>query len=255
MSALHVASLGRGPNLVLLHGWGMHGGVWLDLASRLASNFRVHCVDLPGYGDSALPAFWSLQSVAECLDEYFDGPVNVCGWSLGGLIAAQWAAIAPATITHLIGIGATPCFVERPDWPEGLPAGLLDSFAQALIDNYRATLLRFLAVEMKGDVAAGEGMRQLRKYLFERPMPQTSALDAGLAVLRETDARLLFRSLSQPSLFIFGERDMLVRPATEGWFAKHVANAQTVVYPGLGHAPFLTAPAEIAQRITAFCHG
>lgn len=255
MNTLHVASLGQGPNLVLLHGWGMHGGVWAEFAQRLGSRFRVHCVDLPGYGDSAMPECWTLDAIAATLDDYFPKPVHVCGWSLGGLVGAWWAQIAPAKIRRLIGIGVTPCFVQRPDWPDGIPAGLLEAFAQDLIDNYRVTLLRFLALEMKGDAAAGDGMRQLRKRLFERPLPETLALQAGLRVLQETDARPLFASLQQPSLFVFGEQDKLVRAQTSVWYTQNMSEAQTTVFAGCGHAPFLSAPAALADRLTAFCHG
>ncbi len=47
---LHVEVTGSGAPLVLLHGWGMHGGVWTDVAAQLAQDFRVHSVDLPGHG-------------------------------------------------------------------------------------------------------------------------------------------------------------------------------------------------------------
>jgi len=50
---LHVETFGSGPDLVLLHGWGMHGGVWGDFALRLAERYRVHVIDLPGHGFSA----------------------------------------------------------------------------------------------------------------------------------------------------------------------------------------------------------
>lgn len=50
--SLHVETLGSGAPLVLLHGWGMHGGIWSDLAAELAEHHQVHCVDLPGHGFS-----------------------------------------------------------------------------------------------------------------------------------------------------------------------------------------------------------
>ncbi|HRA24442.1 MAG TPA: alpha/beta fold hydrolase, partial [Usitatibacteraceae bacterium] len=50
--ALHVELAGQGPDLVLLHGWGLHGGVWQGLARELAPAFRLHLVDLPGHGHS-----------------------------------------------------------------------------------------------------------------------------------------------------------------------------------------------------------
>jgi pimeloyl-[acyl-carrier protein] methyl ester esterase len=51
--SLHVETLGSGAPLVLLHGWGMHGGVWTDVAQQLAEEFCVHVVDLPGHGFSS----------------------------------------------------------------------------------------------------------------------------------------------------------------------------------------------------------
>jgi pimeloyl-ACP methyl ester carboxylesterase len=40
---------------VLIHGWGMHGGIWGDVVVRLAEQFEVHVVDLPGQVLSAMP--------------------------------------------------------------------------------------------------------------------------------------------------------------------------------------------------------
>ena len=53
---MHIETLGHGPDLVLIHGWALHGGVFAPLAERLASRFRLHLVDLPGHGYSRDPA-------------------------------------------------------------------------------------------------------------------------------------------------------------------------------------------------------
>ena len=50
---LHVETTGSGPDLVLLHGWGLHSGAWDDVLPRLAASATVHTVDLPGHGHSA----------------------------------------------------------------------------------------------------------------------------------------------------------------------------------------------------------
>ena len=55
MSALYFEVRGRGPDLVLLHGWGLNLRVWDELAGVLARRFRVIAVDLPS-GHSLL---WS----------------------------------------------------------------------------------------------------------------------------------------------------------------------------------------------------
>ena len=50
--SLHVERSGHGPDVVLLHGWAMHGGVFAPLVERLASRFTLYLVDLPGHGYS-----------------------------------------------------------------------------------------------------------------------------------------------------------------------------------------------------------
>src|SRR5690606_2848134 len=52
MSAF-VETHGAGPDLVLVHGWGLHGGLFGPLVPLLAERRRVHVVDLPGHGRSA----------------------------------------------------------------------------------------------------------------------------------------------------------------------------------------------------------
>ena len=41
MTQLHVETAGVGPDLVLLHGWGMHGGIWDGMRAALADKFRL----------------------------------------------------------------------------------------------------------------------------------------------------------------------------------------------------------------------
>ena len=53
---LHIEVAGDGPPIVLLHGWGLHGGVFAPLVERLADRFTLHCVDLPGHGRSRASA-------------------------------------------------------------------------------------------------------------------------------------------------------------------------------------------------------
>ena len=50
MSRLQVEVAGAGPPLVLLHGWAMHGGVFVPLVECLRACFTLHVVDLPGHG-------------------------------------------------------------------------------------------------------------------------------------------------------------------------------------------------------------
>ncbi len=55
MKQLYWYTCGEGDcDLVLLHGWGLNSGVWHCIIDRLAPHFRLHLVDLPGYGRSKI---------------------------------------------------------------------------------------------------------------------------------------------------------------------------------------------------------
>ncbi|MFZ2523927.1 MAG: alpha/beta fold hydrolase, partial [Candidatus Ferrigenium altingense] len=130
--SLHVDSYGSGAPLLLIHGWGMHGGMWGGVAERLAEHFRVLAVDLPGHGYNKLgkgegrrekgktcpfplsPSPFPIDVIVDELAAQFDEPLSVCGWSLGGQIALRWAMRYPQQIDRLALVASTPCFVRRP---------------------------------------------------------------------------------------------------------------------------------------------
>ena len=111
--SLHVDRTGSGPDLVLLHGWGLHSGTWDDVAPLLARRFRVHAMDLPGHGLSAALPGASFDEAAEAVAEALPRDAIVCGWSLGGLFAQRIARHHPGRVRAMALVGATPCFVEQ----------------------------------------------------------------------------------------------------------------------------------------------
>ena len=96
--SLHVEIRGQGPDLVLLHGWALHGGMWGSWLDELATHARLHLVDLPGHGHSPwIPALPSLAELARTVGPIVPPGAALVGWSLGGMIALELARQDPAT--------------------------------------------------------------------------------------------------------------------------------------------------------------
>ncbi|MBP9131466.1 MAG: alpha/beta fold hydrolase, partial [Steroidobacteraceae bacterium] len=97
MSApLHVEIRGTGPDLVLLHGWALHGGMWGPWLDELGRRARLHLIDLPGHGRSAWPAGAStLRDLARAVSPHVPNGAAVLGWSLGGMVALELARSRP----------------------------------------------------------------------------------------------------------------------------------------------------------------
>jgi len=267
--SLHVETQGSGAPLLLIHGWGMHGGMWGGVAERLAEHFRVLAVDLPGHGKSLVSGEWEvvsripprhsplsthhlLDDIVTQLSAQFDGPLSVCGWSLGGQIALRWALRHPQQIDRLVLVATTPCFVRKPEWEYGMAQGTLAEFAAALQQDYAATLRRFLALQVRGSDNERELLAALRKALMSRGEPDMGALRAGLAILRDCDLRDVLPGIRQPALVIAGERDTLTPPAASRYLAEHLPDARLEEIKGAAHAPFLSHPDEFVMQLRRF---
>ncbi len=250
---LHVEVSGSGPDLVLLHGWGMNAAVWGELTAELARHFRLHCVDLPGHGASHACAPCTLDELADLLAAALPRRVAVCGWSFGGQVALNWALRKPDQIERLVLLAATPRFVRSAGWNCGIDAAVLDDFARSLAHDYRATLQRFIALQTRGDAHPRGVLRRLREHLLVRGEPDAAALDAGLQLLKETDLRDRLERITQRTLILHGERDTIVPLAAGEYLQRALPHAVLEVFAGAAHALFITHPRRTARRILVFC--
>ena len=241
---------GRGPDLVLIHGWAMHGGIFAPLSDLLATHFRVHIVDLPGHGFSREEAHLDLADCARAISDATPRALWV-GWSLGGLVALRAALDHPENVRAVVMIASSPRFVSAPDWPHGVGAGMFDEFAAELQVDYRHAIERFLALETMGSAHAQSELRDLRKRVFARGEPNASSLRDGLRVLDRADLRDDLAQLAMPSLWIGGRRDRLVPPAAMSWSAAQAPHGEYLEFNS-GHAPFIGYAAQIAAAIGAF---
>ncbi|HEY9103799.1 alpha/beta fold hydrolase, partial [Chitinimonas sp.] len=202
--SLYIETQGLGADLVLIHGWGIHGAVWQRVAEQLAQDYCVHVVDLPGCGSSEMVQPYTLAELARRLDEIFPLPVHVLGWSLGGAVGMQWALSQAGKVRSLSLCASSPCFMQRADWPHATPADTLASFARGLAGNYAGTLDMFLGLQVMGSPDGRQVLRSLKASLASRAAPNPAALMAGLDILKEADLRADVGKLACPVLLQYG---------------------------------------------------
>lgn len=250
--ALHVEVAGRGPPLVLLHGWGLHGGVFAPLVERLSDSFQLHLVDLPGHGHShhASTPLTLEDCAAQVLRQ--TPPAPWLAWSLGGLVALH-AAVASPQVQALAMLASTPCFVRAQGWPHAVEPEVFEQFARDLEQDHAGTLQRFLALDTIGSDHARSELRTLKAALQARNPPSPVALRQGLALLQHSDLRDLLPRLSIPSLWLSGRRDRLVPPAAMAAAAAACGGCHVDIAGG-GHAPFLGHADLVVEHLLRFLH-
>jgi pimeloyl-[acyl-carrier protein] methyl ester esterase len=259
MKELYVEINGTGPDLVLLHGWGLNVRVWDGLVEELRDRYRMIAVDLPGHGQSAwssgrgTPAeqAWLLHSTLASVSNRY----SLLGWSLGGQIALDLAAAMPGQIDRLVLVAATPRFAQSPDWPYGMPPAVITKLATQLRQDYRRTVSDFLELQVRGSIEGSGVLDQLRHALFVHGEAQPGALEAGLNTLATSDLRPTLSHVRAPTLVIAGRNDRITAPAASHALARALPDARYVEMRRAAHAPFLSHRGEFATLVDRFLRG
>ena len=261
MKRLHLETHGdphNAPQLVLIHGWGMHGGVWQPLLQRLSSQVCLHVVDLPGMGFSQPLESTSLNAIADQLLEALPATADLCGWSLGGLVAMRIALKQPERVRRLVLVGSTPRFVNSSQsdalqpWQYGVDAAVFHEFAAQVGADYHATLIKFLTLQCMGSTDSRNTIKQLRTSFAARPAPAAKTLQNALGMLLDNDLRAEIPALQMPTLLIHGDRDNLAPVAAAHWMAEQLPQAGLRVINGASHAPFLSHPEQFSEALLQF---
>ena len=240
------------PDVVLLHGWGMNAGAWDDVLPALASRMRVRAPDLPGHGTRREAAITSLDDTADAIASEVPAGAVLCGWSLGGLVAQRIARRHPAKARRLVLVSSTPRFLAGDDWDHGMKPATLEAFARDLASDLEGTLATFVKLNALHGARGRTAIRDFTRALAARPAPSASALDRGLAWLRETDLRVDVPWLATPTLVLHGGRDAIVPAAAGRWLAQSLPHARLVEWPDAAHLPFFTHREAFVAALESF---
>lgn len=231
--ALHVAELGDGPPLLLLHGFPDNGDLWLPVARRLANQHRVWMPDLRGYRHSDKPkgaADYAIDALvadvlalATQLGAGTAGRVHVAGHDWGGMLAWALAARHPASIERLVICNAPhPCrfaellerdaaqraasaYVQRLSAPGAGVALAADGFAR-LRAMLQANLPSLPADELESQVQGWALSGALDAMLnWYRALDIEHALAGGVSSLPDLGAAS--GRIEAPTLVLWGDLD------------------------------------------------
>jgi len=115
-------TMGDGPDVVCIHGLGATKASFFDTAAALTrAGYRVHALDLPGFGGSSKPvagpysARWFADTVVEVMDALDVGRAHLVGNSMGGRVAIEVGLRAPERVAGMALLAPAVAFVKR-DW-------------------------------------------------------------------------------------------------------------------------------------------
>lgn len=251
-SAITLHRAGRGPPLVLLHCLGVDRHFW-NFCADLAPHFTLLRYDLPGHGETAVPAApYGIEDLADQLVDVLAAHridrAHVAGISLGGLIAQALAARDPDRVERLILIDTTPRYTEE------LRAMWVERAATARQQGVAAMIPDLLKIWFSADALAHDtvGVRYVREALARCP---GEGYALACEALRTADLRDLVPTIAAPTLVICGEEDIPSFLAAARGLAANIPDAQLAWIAGARHASVLEKPEEARRLMRDFLTG
>ncbi len=250
---------GRGPEtVVLIHGLGGNKTSFFETVSALTPHYKVHAIDLPGFGSSSKPvrapfdAAWFARSVVRFLDAEGIDRAHLVGNSLGGRVAIEVGLSRPERVASLSMLTPSLAWRRRRGFVPFVK--LLRPELAAVPHTLSTALVRRQFWSMFGsperlhptvaDVAVEEFTRTYRNHAAR--VAFSSA--ARHIYLEEPDGSNGFWTrlggLEPPAMFVWGDEDPLV-PLS---FCAHVHDAlpaaHQIVLHGCGHVPQVELPED-----------
>jgi pimeloyl-ACP methyl ester carboxylesterase len=238
---------GSGPPLLYLHGAiGQKG--WAPFLDALAKKFTVYAPYLPGYSKSnGLDKLDDLTDLTlyqfELLDALGLSKAHVVGHFLGGMIAAEMAALSPSYVDRLVL--AAPAGTWRDSEPV---ADLLAMTAEELQDNLWSSASSSMSISP----ADFEANSRLKAELAADRMQDLTAAGKFLWPIPDKGLRRRAYRIKAPTLILWGENDRIIPPVYADDFSKLVAGSQISVLPNAGHLLMIERAEVFAGAVADF---
>ncbi len=262
----HVVTTGPvvAPPIILLHCWTGNWTMWQTTLERLSLKYRCIAPDQLGFGGSDKPRgnHYQIPSQAErtrFILEYFGYKrAHILGHSMGGQIALTLAAQYPDMAMSLIVVDPP---VNGHVYPIAYPMLLYSILARHNIEfPYRwslklGRLFPSIMVKMMFALFPHPSRQKESALYWARQLGADEQLNSSAwaeKAIREWDVRPLLKSISAPTLVIWGLKDWLIPVKQCSMLEQGIADCRTLRIPDIGHFPMIEAYEQYIDEIERF---
>lgn len=237
---LYFQKVGKGRDLILIHGWGADVSTFWPMIDFLKDNFTLWLIDLPGFGRSDLPKKqFTISDFAETIARFIKNnhikKPMVLGHSYGGKVAIKLASLYPNSIDKLILEGSSGIKSQKTLFQILIfPVAKIAHFLLPDIFNTRSKIRNKLYKKLESDYKDAGNMK-----------------DIFLNTLKE-DLTEDLSKITAETLLIWGERDRAVPLRYGKKMYQLIKNSKLVVLEDIGHFPHTKDPERMAYYVKDF---
>jgi pimeloyl-ACP methyl ester carboxylesterase len=238
---------GRGEPLVWLHHSGGHQD-WFPFLDALAEKYMVFQPNHPGWGKST-----GLEHIDDIIDfavfylDFFDAikaeRPSVIGHSLGGMVAAEVAALDRDSVKKLVLCDAAGL------WSDEHPAP--DFFTMQPPELVAATVHKPESMALLGPQVDRENREALARSMFER-QKSFAAAAKFLWPIWDKGLKKRIHRISAPTLIVWGEHDGIVPAPYARDFQRLIPGSRLEMFTDSAHMPMFEEPEKFLRVVNEF---
>ena len=247
---LYYQEAGTGSPLMLVHGWPASSYYWANVIPLLARHHRVIAVDLKGFGRSDKPeSGYRISELAGDLANLLTAlgieSCDVVGHSMGGMISYALTLDHPHRVRRLVAVSA-PVHGPSCVYPY-LRVGTLPGLRTLAFPLTRVRFMNRLVSTLftAGNPIPAEVIEDIAKTTY------ASALQSQMS-MQTTDLSTRLSAIRQPTLIMYGERDLVITPTQPLMARARIASSRIEVLAGCGHCPGVEQPEPFASLVLSF---
>jgi len=250
---------GKGPCLILIHGFSDNMTMWFKQVPRFARQYTVLAYDVRGHGQTETPqGEFSMALLAEDLNGLMAvlGIEKACivGYSMGGRIALQFAMAHPEKVTGIVFANSGIMGADAQPSAEEMEA--LMERRQQMMAIFQSGDIETIA-EMMTERSMSPGFKKKAPEIFNRYKSVKKQNDPAhylgimQAMTLSTGQPPDLSQLHCPALIIAGEQDNFMAVSVANAMKKAIRNSKVVVLP-TGHAAAIEAPDDFNKAVLDF---
>ena len=244
--------------IVLIHGTGSSLHTFNDWVSKLKVNYRIIRIDLPGHGlTGPFPIRdYSIEAYVKFIKHFLDKKgIEKCiigGNSLGGHIAWQYTITHPDSIKKLILIDAAGYPKESKSTPLAFQIAKIPVIKNIFTFITPKAIARKSVENVYADKSKVTTNLAMRYFELTLRDGNRQAFVDRLSVENNPASYHLISNISQPTLILWGDQDLLIPIENAKLFQKDIANNTLVILKNTGHVPMEENPSESIEAVVAF---
>jgi len=245
--------MGMGVPLLLVHGFPLNRGCWVNQVDAFRRTHRVIAPDLRGFGGSwategPVPMSRFAEDLHALIVRLGAGPAVLVGHSMGGYAALAFAKAFPEALLGLVLVStrASADTAEAAEARRKLAARVLVEGPLPVVEAMAPLMLASGRVDP---------VRSAAVRAFMAPADPTGLVGALLGMADRPDATEGLGEILVPTLVIAGLEDDLIPPSESGALARAIPGAHLKLIPGAGHLVAFDAPEAFNHEVALWLVG